>query len=106
MSAISIHDRFLLARHFTAKLKSREAKSQLAIARDYGMAPTLIRTICELLKLATEIQEAIGRMNEAEVAAKVKFSELFDISQIKDHAEQRRRFETMLSSHPYSTPFA
>ncbi len=70
------------------------------------MAPTLIRTICELLKLATEIQEAIGRMNEAEVAAKVKFRELFDISQIKDHAEQRRRFETMLSSHPYSTPSA
>lgn len=106
LAAISIHDRFLLAYHFTAKLKSREAKSQLAIARDYGMAPTLIRTICELVELAPEIQEVIGRMSEAEVAARVKFRELFDISQLKDHEEQRRRFEKMLAAHPYSVPSA
>ncbi|MBF0583409.1 MAG: hypothetical protein HQL80_04145 [Magnetococcales bacterium] len=106
LAAISIHDRFLLAQHFNAKLKSKEAKSQLAIGRDYGLSGGLVRSICELLKLATQIQEAIGRMNKAEVAARVKFKELFDISQIKDHEEQRRRFEKMLAAHPYSVPSA
>ena len=98
IAQVSIHDRFLLAHHFTEELRTQEADPQLAIARDYGMSPTSMRAILKLVRLAPEIQERIGQMNEADALARVPFRKLASISQIKTGGEQRRRFEEMISS--------
>ena len=97
LASISIHDRFLLACHFTAQLKTGEASSQMALARDHGVSPSWMRSICELVRLAPEIQESVDRMNEKEANARVGFRALFEISQVKSHEKQRRRFEELTS---------
>ena len=85
----------LLGEHFVWLLKGGQAKSQLALSREYGVSGGWMRSICETVKLAPEILEQIAAMNEAEANDFIRFRELYNISQIKDHAEQVRLFAEM-----------
>lgn len=95
LARISIHDKLLLAHHFTEQLESGAAKSQLALARDYGVSGGWMRSICVMAWLSPEIQEWIGRMSEEEANAKVRFRELFNIAENRNHTEQMRQFTEM-----------
>ena len=96
LARISIHDRIMLGHHFDGLLKAKKAKSQMAIGREYGVSPSWVRSICEIVKLAPNIQERIGEMTEAEAEELLRFRDLFNISQSADHQEQMRRFNEMI----------
>ena len=96
LSSFSIHDRILLGRHIYGMLKTGKALYSMAIAREYGVSPGWMRSICEMVKLAPEIQDRITNMTEDEANELIRFRELFDISQCTDHDEQVSRFNKMV----------
>ncbi|MBF0341386.1 MAG: hypothetical protein HQL95_10560 [Magnetococcales bacterium] len=98
LASISIHDKLLLAHHFTEQLASGKAKSQLALARDYGVSGSWMRSICVMTWLAPKIQESIGRMSAEEADKRIRFRKLFNIAEVRNHDEQWHRFVEMVGA--------
>jgi hypothetical protein len=55
-----------------------------------------MRSICEMVKLAPEIQNRIANMTESEVGELIRFRDLYNIFQLADQKEQLRLFLVMV----------